>query len=154
MTDNTTTETNETPEVDTTPEVDQLDTEQTTEDQETDQDETNPNAEAAKYRRKLRETETERDALAERVDALQRAEVDRIVADQKMRPAGLWAYGTTLADLLDNQGNVDETKVKAAAKTAAKELGLHHGDFGAVVPAEGRSPSNYPTQSWESAFKG
>ena len=82
-----------------------------------------PGAEAAKYRRQLRDTETERDALRERVHTLQRAEVEQLAA-HLAKPAALWASGTTLDDLLDDAGNVDAAKVSEAAKTAADTLGL------------------------------
>jgi len=70
--------------------------------------------EAAKYRRQLRETETERDTLSSRVVAMQKAEVERLVADDLAAPADLWLTGASLPDLLDDDGNVDPGKVNDA----------------------------------------
>lgn len=67
--------------------------------------------EAAKYRRQLRETEAERDTLSSRVEAMQRREVERLAAPGLAAPADLWLTGTTLADMLDDDGNVDPAKV-------------------------------------------
>jgi len=67
--------------------------------------------EAAKYRRQLRETETERDALRGRVETMMKAEVERLAATDLAAPADLWLTGTALPDLLDDDGNVDAGKV-------------------------------------------
>src|SRR4051812_7340440 len=56
------------------------------------------NKEAARYRRRLRETEQERDTLKATVEALQRAEVDRLAESDGLRPAALWS-GAELGDL-------------------------------------------------------
>lgn len=109
----------------------------------------------ARYRRQLRETETERDTLAARVEALQRAEVERIAGKSIKQPAGLWAAGVALNDLLDATGAVDATKVDAAVTTARTAIGLAPAVRGPVVPREGTSihqPSGGNT--WEEAFKG
>ncbi len=67
--------------------------------------------EAARYRRSLREAETERDGLRGRVEAMQKAEVERLAANDLAAPADMWLTGTTLADLLDDNGDVDTAKV-------------------------------------------
>lgn len=73
------------------------------------------NTEAARYRRRLRETESERDTLARRVETLQRAAVERAAAEHLAQPGDLWALGTQLSDLLDGDtGDVDDGKVTAA----------------------------------------
>ena len=72
--------------------------------------------EAARYRRRLRDTERERDRLAEQVTALQRREVDRLAADHLSVGGDLLALGdTALADLLGEDGHPDAGKVHAAA---------------------------------------
>ena len=73
--------------------------------------------EAANYRRRLRAVEAERDALAERVTAFQRAEVERIVVDGDealTNGADIWAGGVELCDLLDDDGGLDVAKVDRA----------------------------------------
>lgn len=78
-------------------------------------DDTKAGREAARYRRQLRETETVRDALAARLATLQTAEVERLATgpDGLAMGADLWP-ATALADLLDDGGNVDASKVAAA----------------------------------------
>ena len=70
--------------------------------------------EAARYRRSLRDAEAERDNLRGRLDVLQKAEVERIATgdDGLARADDLWLSGTNLAELLDDDGNVDAGKVR------------------------------------------
>lgn len=75
--------------------------------------------EAAKYRRKLRDTEGERDALTERLTTLQRAEVARLAADVLAAGDDIWLTDVKLADLLDDTGNVDAAKVNGLATNIA-----------------------------------
>lgn len=103
----------------TTSDTDEVDVVDTTGDQGVDDDAGNgdaspssdSNAEAAKWRRKLRDAEAERDALAERLAAHDRAAVEAAVADRMIRPADLWLTGVEVADLLDDDGNVDAEKL-------------------------------------------
>lgn len=74
------------------------------------------NSEAAGYRRRLRDTEAERDTLAERVATLQRREIDRLAGERLAVPADLLSLGgVELADLLGEDGVPDAEKIKAAA---------------------------------------
>lgn len=112
-----------------------------------------PNAEAAKYRHRAKEAEAERDALRDRLTNLQRAAVESKVKESHIAAQGFWASGVQLEDLLDEDGNVDGDKVKAAADTAIKELGLERiGTRGPRVPKEGNVTSPRPSKSWEGAF--
>ncbi len=80
------------------------------------------NHEAAKYRRRLREVEAERDTAAERLAAMQRREVERLAGGEGALADGsdLFAFGAELADLLDAEtGLPDESKVTEAVKTLA-----------------------------------
>lgn len=86
--------------------------------------------EAARYRTRLREAEAQRDALAARIDALQRAEVERQAAHLD-KPSAIWATGLDLDTLRDDDGNLDAEAVTTAIESATEELGL------------GRKPSNY-----------
>jgi hypothetical protein len=85
-----------------------------------EQDDTGGNREAAKYRRRLRATEAERDALRDRLNVLQRSEVERLVADRLRDPSDIWRDGAQIADVLDDGGNVDATKVTALAGAVLK----------------------------------
>lgn len=82
--------------------------------------------EAARYRRRLRDVEAERDGLLAQLEAMRRAEVGRLVTEQRvwqMKPAALWAAGTDLAALLTEDGAVDPVKVAAAIAVAGETLG-------------------------------
>jgi hypothetical protein len=72
------------------------------------------NAEAARYRRQLRDTQGERDALAGRVERLQHAEVSRIVSDRLAVPGDVFAFGLSLGDVLDDDGDVEPGLVETA----------------------------------------
>lgn len=78
--------------------------------------------EAAKYRRRLRDTESQRDQLAGRVETMQRSEAERLAAVHLADGSDLWLTGTTLADVLDEDGNVSVEKITAVAQqiTAAR----------------------------------
>jgi hypothetical protein len=71
--------------------------------------------EAASYRRRLRDTEAERDGLRERVDELERAEVERFAAEAPywmIQPGDLWQVGVTLADIRGEDGRLDPTRLR------------------------------------------
>lgn len=75
------------------------------------------NHEAARWRTKLRETET-------RLEAMQRAAVDSQVAALGVKPAAFWAAGTQLGDLLGEDGTPDAAKVEQATTAAKDTLGI------------------------------
>ena len=67
-------------------------------------------------RERAAELETERDKLAGRVEALQRAEVERLAAQVLAQAEDLFAVGgVKLEDVLDDEGNVDPDAVAAMA---------------------------------------
>lgn len=99
--------------------------------------------EARRYRTQLREVEAERDGLLERVETLQTAEVERLAGEQLAQPAGLWAAGVRVADLVDDTGRVDADAVAAAAHRAAVDLGLASPSRASFV--EGANPQPRPT---------
>jgi len=68
--------------------------------------------EAASYRRRLRETEAERDQLRERLDRFQTAEVERLAGDAGLQVASdVWTFGATLDTLRGEDGAVDAEAV-------------------------------------------
>lgn len=85
-----------------------------------------PSREAARYRRQLRAAEAERDTLAATVERLQRRAIeDRAEQVHRMvRPAALWAAGTTVADVTTDTGDIDPDKLAAAVGVATESLGL------------------------------
>ena len=116
--------------------VDQADTPET----DTPDEGKDDGKEAAKYRRRLRETEKQRDALQEQVSALRRAAIDTDVQrTHRIKPEGFWATGITVDQLLDDDGNIDPAKVAANATDAVQRLGVQQQGRN-VVPREGANP--------------
>lgn len=87
-------------------------------------------------RAKLKEAEAARDTLTAKVEKLQRAEVERIAGGVLEQAADLFEVGgITLADVLDEDGEVDEGAVAAALdQLASTRPGLVKG---ARLPARG-----------------
>jgi hypothetical protein len=67
----------------------------------------------AKLRRRAQAAEAERDALQQRLEVLQRGEVERHAATALADPSDLWTVGTDLGAVLDDAGNIDPAKVDA-----------------------------------------
>lgn len=117
------------------------------------EEEPTTNRREARYRRQLRDTEAERDQLAQQLEALRRDSAEAIARRTIAEPAGLWAAGVTVEALLAEDGTVDADKVTAAAEDARTRLGLAAAPRrGLVVPSEGSSPRPTPTPSFEDAF--
>ncbi len=112
--------------------------------------------EASSYRRKLRAAESERDQLAERLTAARMREIERAASQpaEGFRPLqdarDLWRTDLTVADLLDDDGDVDAAKVRAAVAKLADEhphwivqataRGSADGGRGSAGPDEPSSP--------------
>ena len=115
------------------------------------------NREAARYRTRLRDAEAERDTLRGQVDAMQRAEAERLAADHLTKPDALWKAGVNLSNVLAEDGTVDPAKVQAAAEGAVAELGLEtprsHLLRSNVVRGEGGNPGGGHTNDWTEAFR-
>jgi len=92
--------------------------------------------EAAAHRIKAREAEAERDRLAGVVESMQRAEAERLVTaieagySPLAEGSDLWRGGVELSELLDEDGQVDRTKLKAAGA----RVGAAHPHWRAPVP--------------------
>ncbi|MCP9272775.1 hypothetical protein [Mycolicibacterium arenosum] len=99
------------------------------------------NREAAKYRRRLRDAEAERDTLRTRLETLQRTEAERLAGRHLAKGAALWVGGTELAELLDANGDVDPAKVTERAQHVRDEYGVEQPRKGPYVAREGENPS-------------
>lgn len=111
------------------------------------------NAEAAKFRRRLRETEKHRDQLAARVEALQRKHVETLLASTGVKPAAVFSV-TDLDGLVDADGTVNAEKVTAAVNTARERFNIAPIGKGTVVPGLGNQPSIAPkADTFSDAFK-
>lgn len=90
-----------------------------------DTDKANPSREAAKYRKRLRETEAERDTLSETVNGLRRQLATAALADVLAKPEALWSVaGVEVADYFAEDGQLDVDRLRAAGKAAVAEHGL------------------------------
>ena len=92
--------------------------------EDTGDDKGKPGREAARYRTRLRAAEAERDNLTTQLDAVRRAEVERVAQTAGLNARAFWAGGADLAELITADGTVDTEKVKLAAQVAATALGL------------------------------
>lgn len=145
--DDTTTETVEAPDAadETTTEADEA---------QVDGD-TKPAAEAARWRRKLRETETERDALRDRLATLQTAEVERLATGPGALALGadLW-HSHALADFLDPAGNVDAEAIRRAV-AGLLTTHAHYAHRRFQGGADGGVRSNPPASTtWGNVLRG
>lgn len=125
------------------PETERPEADQVADDQSDDQPDEHPNREAAKWRRQLRVAEAERDELADKVAALQRQAIDQRAELAGIKPALLWAAGTELSDLTDDDGAVDVDRVAQAITAVQKEFGLEPTLY---VPSEGGNTQHAPPQ--------
>lgn len=111
-----------------------------------------------RYREQLRTAEAERDTLQQRVEAMQRSEVERLAAEHLTKPAALWTAGVELASLVGEDGTVDADLVLTAVQDAREQLGLEDPQAqrrrSPVVTREGTSvQSGGDSGSWSDAFK-
>lgn len=115
--------------------------------------------EAAKYRRKLRDAEAERDGLIDRLQVMQRSEAERLAASKLADPQDLWRDGAQLADVLDDAGHVDATKLDGLINgvlDAHKHWARTTSPAAAPtseVTANGRIHSGGSANSFEDAFR-
>lgn len=111
-----------------------------------------------KLRKRAQAAEAERDQLRARVDALTKRQVEQLVGSRLHNASDLW-IGTNVADLLDESGDVDPSKVDAAItelRAARPYLGPNAAapasqvTFGAEKPdLEGAQPP-----SWQQVLQG
>ena len=80
----------------------------------------NPNAEAAKWRRRLRDTEAERDRLRAWKDDQQRGEIERKATERLASPADLWLASSPDA-MRDDEGQIVQAKVDAELARVLEE---------------------------------
>ena len=114
-------------------------------------------AEAQGLRGRLRDTEAERDGLAERVAAFQRAEVVRLATgkDQMADGSDLFRAGVDPASLLGDDGSVDLERVQAAVDDVldARPHWRHRTSPKADHSQGGGSPAADSGPSWADVLK-
>lgn len=109
---------------------------------------------AAGYRQRLRDTEGERDTANATIDTLRHQMIDGQVESLGIKPAAFWAAGTTMADLLSDDGGVDSDLVAEAATAARDTLGLPRFS-GTADGGRGKSftPAASGPENWGSLLK-
>lgn len=85
-----------------------------------DQADEEPNGEAARYRRRLRDTEAERDALAEHLEGTRRSLLEHVVGGKL--DLFLRVSGSTLADYFDETGALNAAALETAQDDAYFDL--------------------------------
>jgi hypothetical protein len=101
---------------------------------------------AAKYRARLRETETERDALRDQLDAQRRAVINwrATTTAGGVDPALLDAAGINVAELIDDAGNLDMAAVDQFIDSTATRFKVARGftpNRAQSAGGAGRAPS-------------
>jgi hypothetical protein len=110
------------------------------------------NAEAAKYRRRLRDSQAQLGSVTAQLDAVQRQQVELLIAESGVKPTAVWSV-TGVAELLGDDGAIDTEKVTAAVETAREKFGIPKRQKGNFVPGVGNQPSAMPkTDTWTDAF--
>jgi hypothetical protein len=106
----------------------------------------------AKFRRRAREAEAERDTLRGTVERLQRREVERLAGEHLAEPGDVWTVGgAELAALLDDGGDVDPGAVRRAAEALVRSrpgLARPGGARGGLPMGQGRRHSPASGASW------
>lgn len=112
-------------------------------------------SEAAKWRTSFREAEAKLADANTRIDGFLRAEAERAAGEYLGVPSDLWSGGLRLADVLDDDGNVDAEAIKANAETIIAERGDRFAkNQRAVDPSQGLGSANgRPPISWEGLFR-
>ena len=103
--------------------------------------------EAAGYRRRLRETEAERDQLRAQLDRLQTAEVERLASAAGLAVAGdVWMHGAALDTLRAEDGSIDhETVTGLVADILRDRPGLRRGGTGDIGIGRGAAAAGTTT---------
>lgn len=122
-----------------------------------DRDPSSGNREAANYRRRLRDTENERDTLRDRLQAAQRREVEQLAGATLENAADLWQFGATLDEFLDpDSGAVSPESVTGVTETMLQARPyLRRG--AATVPVDtdqGQTSRGPSTATWSKVIRG
>jgi hypothetical protein len=92
----------------------------------------------ARYRVERNDARAERDALARRVELLQRKELERVAGAHLASPADLLTLsGNALADYLNESGDIDPDKVRADAQVILAERPGLRPNAPAIDPTQG-----------------
>jgi hypothetical protein len=113
-------------------------------------DDTKSGSEAAKYRRRLRDTEAERDTLTGKLTEAREALLEAKLGKGRVKAEALKAAGHDVDSLIANNGSIDDAKLQFAIKDTMVRFGIAPT---LIIPGEGRSPeSRGNTPSWSDAL--
>ena len=115
-------------------------------------DDSKPGRDAARYRRQLRDAEAERDELRGQVEALRRAQAEKLAQAQGLTAAALWSSGVSLDDLTAEDGTIDPASVTVAVKTARETFGILPAPTAFAAGALPPIPLQDERQAFERAF--
>lgn len=111
--------------------------------------------EAAKYRRRLRQAEAQRDGLSARVEHLQRAEVERLVTGRLANPTDTWLLaGDDLAQFCDDDGNIDPELVDAFVVATVADRPSWEAQHVPQVRSGPRGAAKPAEPSWRDVLRG
>lgn len=114
-------------------------------------DDRDPGREAAKYRRRLRDAEADRDTGRTRLEALRRQVVED--ASGLAKPGAIWAAGVDVHALFGEDGRLDREKLTAAVTEAADQLGLSRAPRTPKPdPSQGRGDGKPQRDRWSAAL--
>lgn len=89
-----------------------------------DQQDGKPGREAAKYRTRLREAQAELETARQQLEQARRTLVDNLAEQAGIKPAALWAGGTSIDGLLTEDGTIDVGLVRQAIDATVTTLGI------------------------------
>lgn len=141
------------PDTTTTPDTDQQVAPDTTGQGTADSEKGRASRQAAKYRTQLRDTETQRDALAARVDQLEIAAIEAHLPGTLTGKA-FWTLHPERDGLIAADGRPDTAAIAVAAAAALEELGIRPL---IPIPGQGKQPDTTgPTTgpSWSDIVTG
>lgn len=74
-----------------------------------------------RYRLQLREAEAQRDALAQRIEAMQRMDIERVAAELLAQGSDIFMAGADVSEFLNDEGGIDYDRVRASSRELAKD---------------------------------
>jgi hypothetical protein len=112
--------------------------------------------EAAKYRKQLRDTEAERDALTGTVESLRRQIIaQNMPRANKMTAEALWTAGHQAGEFFTEAGDLDAAKLEASTRAVHERFGVPFRNVDPVPGSGQRDPDgiNWDGPSWGDAIK-
>ena len=110
------------------------------------------NREAAKYRKQLRETESERDGLRAALTAARLAVLSTHKAASQIAPTALVEAFTDPNAMFNPDGTVNSDAITAHLQQLRADKPHMFAPARMIIPSEGNSPSSHDGSGWVGAF--